>query len=64
MKRWLVIVNDQYYPSAGTRDWRGCFKTRPEAEAYAATIERDGNSVEIVDLFQWIDPDKDFWDWK
>jgi hypothetical protein len=31
-KPYLLIAGDQYYPSAGTGDWIGCFETYEEAK--------------------------------
>lgn len=62
MKRpYLLIAGEQYYPSAGTRDWRGCFETQEEAEGQVS-IDDNGYPViegrrhdwyHIVDLDEW-----------
>ena len=33
MKTYLLIAGDNYYPSADTGDWVGCFSTYEEAKA-------------------------------
>ena len=56
MKRWLVIGNSQYYPSAGTGDWLDVFvdeeKAHKRAKAWIA--QEKGNSAYVVDLFRWM----------
>lgn len=54
-KPFLLIVGDQYYPSSGTGDWRGCFKSIAEAEIHLAL--KDPSSYDwyrIVDLRDWV----------
>lgn len=54
-KPFLLIVGDQYYPSSGTGDWRGCFETIAEAKINLAL--KDPSSYDwyrIVDLRDWV----------
>ena len=53
MKRYLLIVNEYYYPSVGPNDWIGFFDTPTEAEEYLQS--RFNESVE--DHFIWKDYD-------
>ena len=57
MKRYLVIVGDQYYPSGGTGDWVGCYETLGEAKMVAGeNIANAEHRVwhEVVDLMEWM----------
>jgi hypothetical protein len=56
LKRYLVIKNSQYYPSAGTGDWDGPYKTLSEArrESREWDARGGGNHSYIEDLFAWI----------
>lgn len=56
MKPYLVIVNDCYYPSSGTRDWRETYETLEEAENVADGIRlvKPDYSVYVVNLLDWI----------
>ena len=40
MKTYLLIAGDNYYPSADTGDWVGCFSTYEEAKAQVEVKER------------------------
>ena len=40
MKTYLLIAGDNYYPSADTGDWIGCFSTYEEAKAQVEVKER------------------------
>ena len=57
----LLIAGDNYYPSADTGDWIGCFPTVDEAkskvtlENYRVIISgRKYDWYEIVDLRDWV----------
>ena len=39
MKKFLLIAGDNYYPSSGTEDWKGCYATREEAESHITVEE-------------------------
>lgn len=57
MKPYLLIVGDNYYPSAYTNDWVGCYSTREEA--YEEWEKRSKSKhcndwYEIVDLREWM----------
>lgn len=52
-KPFLLIAGDQYYPSAGTGDWRGCFKTYKEAMSVYLEKYKNSDWYEIVDLRNW-----------
>ena len=58
MKPYLVIRNEQYYPSHGTGDWVDTFELKSEAEDKKKEILENAGpyndvSVEIVDLRIW-----------
>jgi len=53
-KPYLLIAGDNYYPSADTGDWKGCFETYEEAKEYLETIDKKYYDwYEIVDLREW-----------
>ena len=56
MKPYLVIRNECYYPSSGTRDWVETFETLEEAENLVKGIELADPtvSVYVVNLLDWI----------
>ena len=39
MKLFLLIAGENYYPSAGTDDWKKTFSTLEEAENFVSKIE-------------------------
>jgi hypothetical protein len=39
MKKFLLIVGQDYYPQSGTEDWIGCFETYEEAKSKIHTTE-------------------------
>ena len=39
MKKYLLIAGHNFYPQAGTDDWRGCYDTYEEAKARITTEE-------------------------
>ncbi len=58
MKRYLLIKNDYYYASGGTRDWIDCFETLEEAEKRRDFLQQEDPNKDlfhqtIVDLFEW-----------
>lgn len=60
MKPWLLIVNDQYYPSAGTGDWCGFYETEEDAifEGEDRIRREDGRSYTIVNVYERMNPDE------
>lgn len=56
MKRWLVIKNDQYYPSAATDDWLATFADDKlsEAEKMVEDIKDEYSSTYIIDMWEWM----------
>jgi hypothetical protein len=53
-KPYLLIAGDNYYPSAYTGDWRGCYSSYTEAkEASEQYAIRDDMWYEIIDLRGW-----------
>jgi hypothetical protein len=58
MKRYLLIQNEGYYPSAGTDDWIACYETLEEAENHRDELKKadpyNRRYQTIVDLFGWI----------
>lgn len=62
MKPYLLIAGNQYYPSADTYDWVGCFKTIEKAESHLDEMRKRGECVDwysIVDLRYWTNDDND-----
>lgn len=65
MKYYLLIVGDDCYPKAGTRDWVDTFHSYEDAES-AMNLIKEGKYLsknikyeastwfEIVDLREWI----------
>lgn len=45
MKRYLLFMYDQYYPSGGWGDFKGSFDTLEEALAYTPTTHLDCREV-------------------
>lgn len=61
-KLFLVIINSQYYPRAGTSDWYGTFETKEEAQDLVNQFKNDESRFcEIVNLSDWIDPPSACW---
>jgi hypothetical protein len=56
MKPYLLIVNDQYYPSHGTGDWRNTYETEDEAHSQGDLLTKDDEqkSFTVVDLRSWL----------
>lgn len=54
IKRYLLIRNTDYYPSAGTGDWIACFETHEEAEKHIEYCRFNSGDCHIVDLFGWM----------
>ena len=57
MKPYLLIVGDDYYPSAYTGDWVACYATKEEAKEKWEELSKSKYSndwYEIVDLREWI----------
>ncbi len=65
MKMFLLIAGDYYYPSVGTGDWRGFYKTHEEAQSqvnkidgvYDTAVSINGHHYdwhEIINLGDWI----------
>lgn len=56
-KPFLLIAGAGYYPRAQTRDWKGCFETKEEAEEHLKKIEKLERDYfdwhVIVDLREW-----------
>lgn len=59
MARYLLIVNDQYYPSFGTDDWKGTFDSEEAAEEIGKKIIAGdpSQSYDVVDLQKWLELD-------
>jgi len=58
MKPYLLIVGDNYYPSAYTGDWVACYATEEEAKEKWEELSKDKYSndwYEIVDLREWME---------
>lgn len=57
MARYLLIVNDQYYPSFGDRDWYGTFESEEDAVAVGNKIRENDHSqsYEVIDLQHWLE---------
>lgn len=60
MKRFLLIVGDNYYPEAGTGDWIDMYDTREEALEKVESFREakmdniyDYDWYSIVDLENW-----------
>jgi len=49
-KWFLLIANDQYYPSSGTGDWIGVYATYEEAVEAQKTLPNEIGNFYIVDL--------------
>lgn len=68
MKKYLLIVGENYYPCSGTDDWIGCFETYEEA---LSQFKQDGEYgfiwyngkrydwYDIINLEEWINPKTD-----
>ena len=54
--RYLVILNDQYYPRHGTDDWRGTYATPEEARTRVDEWEAEDPYYTgyVVDLQEWV----------
>ena len=55
-KPYLLIVGDQYYPSAYTSDWVACYATEEEAKEKWEELSKskyNNDWYEIVDLREW-----------
>ena len=48
-KPYLLIAGDNYYPSADTGDWVGCFSTYEEAKAQVEPRKTNGYTVNVRD---------------
>lgn len=61
IKRYLVIKNSQYYPSAGTGDWDGPYASLKRARREAAEwdAKHPENYSYVEDLFRWMGLDED-----
>jgi len=51
-KPYLLIAGDNYYPSADTGDWVGCFSTYEEAKAQVEPRKTNGYTVNGRDSTQ------------
>lgn len=54
-KPFLLIVNDQYYPSHGVGDWIRCYDDEFDAinEGRRLCSQDEQKSFEVVDLRNW-----------
>ncbi len=56
-KPYLLIVGDDYYPSAYTGDWVACYATKEEAKEKWEELSKskyNNDWYEIVDLREWM----------
>lgn len=71
-KPFLLIAGPNYYPAAGTNDWKNCYETYEEAMKQVKSMGKGGDIYyevdnetcgwyEIVDLRNWTE--EDGWDW-
>ena len=49
-KPYLLIVNYYYFPSGGTEDWKGCFRTFEEADSEGQKLVGKTSYYTVVDL--------------
>ncbi len=47
---WLVFAYDSYYPMGGSNDLRGSFKSKEDADVFAASILSKWDNVEVIDI--------------
>jgi len=52
-KPYLLIAGDNYYPSADTGDWVGCFSTYEEAKAQVEPRKTNGKLLLV--FFGWVE---------
>ena len=57
MKPYLLIRNEDFYPSGGTGDWIQTFSTREEAEQYIKDKKFNEEDCVVVDLRTWMEMD-------
>ena len=52
-KPYLLIVNEHYYPSNGTGDWKGCYTTYEEAEEDGKKLVDEYTDFYVINLKDW-----------
>lgn len=57
MKRYLLILNEQYYPSHGANDWIGCYENEEDAITKGKELKEENSfaSYYVVDLMEWME---------
>jgi hypothetical protein len=60
MARYLLIVNDYYYPLPSTNDWKGTYDDKESAEEMGKKlVEEDSmcSAYHVIDLQKWLELD-------